>query len=303
MSAGRFHFGGQAVIEGVMMRGPSKVAVAVRTGEKIVLQEEDYRPWTKLHPVLGWPFLRGPVVLLESLILGVRALNYSAAIVAGEEGEELGAIELGMTVVVALLLAIALFILLPAWIGHLVSCCLGSLGQNVVEGSVRLTIFLLYLYFIRSFRDIQRVFQFHGAEHKVINTWEEGAALTVAEAAKRSPLHPGCGTAFILVVLVLSIFIFAFLGEGPWWWRFGSRLALLPLVAGIAYEFLLLSRDHKEKMRLLIAPGLWLQKLTTEEPDASQLEVALTAFQAVLPASDASSAAGGDEDDRKTGRS
>ncbi|HAA89113.1 MAG TPA: DUF1385 domain-containing protein [Peptococcaceae bacterium] len=294
MSRGIFHYGGQAVIEGVMMRGPRRVAVAVRVGEKIVLKQENYRPWAEVYPVLGWPLLRGSVVLLESLILGVRALNYSAALFAGEEGEELGAVELGVTVVVALLMATALFILLPAWAGHLVSCWMGNLGQNAVEGSVRLGVFLLYLYFIRGFQDIQRVFQYHGAEHKVINTFEEGAELTVEEATKRSPLHPGCGTAFLLVVLVLSIFIFAFLGSGPWWWRFGSRLVLLPLVAGIAYEFIRLSRYQKERMKVLILPGLWLQKLTTEEPDASQLEVAITALQAVLPASDSSSAAGGE---------
>lgn len=279
-----FQYGGQAVIEGVMMRGPRAVAVAVRVGDKIVVNEEEYLPWGENYPFLKWPLVRGTVVLIESLILGVRALSLSASLVAGEEeGEGLSSLEIGLTVALALGLATFLFIFLPTWAGHLTRAWLGTWGQNTVEGASRLGIFLLYLVAVGRLRDIRRVFQYHGAEHMVINTFEEGASLTVAEAAKRSPLHPGCGTSFLLVVLVISIFVFALLGNGPWWWKFGARLLLLPLVAGLGYEFIRYARRRRRGLGLLILPGLWLQKLTTGKPDPDQLEVAISALRSVLP--------------------
>ncbi len=279
-----FQYGGQAVIEGVMMRGPRRVAVAVRVGDEIVVKQEDYHPWAKSFPFLGWPLLRGTVVLMESLILGIRALNLSASLVAREEeGESLSSFEIGLTVVGAFMLTIALFILLPTLAGHLTRAWVGTWGQNTVEGITRLGIFLAYLITISRFPDIRRVFQYHGAEHMVINVFEEGASLTVSEAAKRSPLHPGCGTSFLLFVLVISIFIFALLGNGPWWWKFGARLLLLPLVAGLGYEFVRYARRYRQGLGWLVMPGLWLQRLTTGKPDAGQLEVAISAFQSVLP--------------------
>ncbi|MDH7576632.1 MAG: DUF1385 domain-containing protein [Bacillota bacterium] len=279
-----FQYGGQAVIEGVMMRGPRAVAVAVRVGDEILVERKEYLPWAESFPFLKWPLIRGTAVLVESLVLGMRALNLSASLIAGEEeGEGLSPFELGLAVAVALGLTVVLFILLPAWVGHLTRFWLGAWGQNTIEGVTRLGIFLAYLVAIGCFQEIRRYFQYHGAEHMVINTFEEGAGLTVAEAAKRSPLHPSCGTSFLLVVLVVSIFVFALLGNGPWWWKFGARLLLLPLVAGLGYEFIRYARRHRRGLGALILPGLWLQKLTTGQPDADQLEVAILAFQNVLP--------------------
>jgi uncharacterized protein YqhQ len=266
-----------------MMRGPQGIATAVRVGEEIVVRKEDVAPWTEAFSFFKWPLIRGTVVLLESLVLGIKSLSLSASLVSGEDGEEsLGALEIGLTVAFAVLFAIGLFILLPTWLGHIARFQVGIFGQNVIEGVTRLGIFLLYLLVIRRFEDIRRVFQYHGAEHKVINTYEEGADLTVEEVARRSCLHPSCGTSFLLIVLVISILVFALVGNGPWWWKFGARVLLLPLIAGLGYEFIRCSRRYRDRMGLLIAPGLWLQKLTTGEPDAGQIEVAISAFKSVL---------------------
>ena len=286
--AGSFQYGGQAVIEGVMMRGPSSVAVAVRTGDEIVVNREEYVSWADAFPwlkFLKWPLVRGTVVLFESMVMGVRALNQSASLAMGEEESEgLSGWDIFLAVALALVAGVALFILLPAWLGHGARAWgLGIWGQNVVEGVTRLAIFLGYLLGIRCFKDIRRVFQYHGAEHKVINTFEDGADLTVTEAAKRSRMHPSCGTSFLLVVLVISIIIFALLGNGPWWYRFGSRLVLLPVIAGLGYELIRYARLHRHSLcSLLITPGLWLQNLTTGEPDNGMLEVAISAIKAVV---------------------
>jgi uncharacterized protein YqhQ len=255
----------------------------VRVGEEIVIEEEELTPWGELYPFLKWPLVRGTVVLIESMIIGVRTLSRSAALASGEDEEEqLGNWEIALTVVVSLLIGIALFMLLPTWLGHLTRQWFGYWAQNLVEGGTRLVLFLAYIALIRLMPDIRRVFQYHGAEHKTINTYEAGAELTVSEVARRSPRHPSCGTSFLLVVMVLSILIFALLGNGPVWWRFGARLILLPLVAGVSYEFIRYSRLHRDRVGWLIAPGLWLQRLTTEEPDSQMLEVAIKALQSVL---------------------
>jgi len=278
-----FQYGGQAVIEGVMMRGPQKIATAVRSGEEIIIHQEKITPWSDYFSFLKWPLIRGAVVLIESMVIGIRCLNLSASFALSDGEEEgLSNFELAMTVAVALLVATGLFILLPTWLGHLTSGRFPVWVQNLVEGITRLGIFLAYLVGIRAVEDIRRVFQYHGAEHKAINTYEEGAELTVEEVAKRSRQHPSCGTSFILYVLVISIIVFSFLGNGPWWWKFGSRLLLLPLIAGLGYEFIRLSRRYRKQMRFLIAPGLWVQNLTTGEPDPGQIEVAIAALKSVL---------------------
>ncbi len=268
-----------------MMRGPESVAIAVRSGDEIVVSEERYTSWADSKPwlkFLKWPLVRGTVVLFESMVIGVRALNLSAALAMGEEEEGLSGMDIFLAVAIAFLFGIALFILLPTWLGHITRVWLGVWGQNAVEGVTRLGLFLGYLLAIRCFQDIRRVFQYHGAEHKVINTFEDGADLTVAEAAKRSRMHPSCGTSFLLVVLVISIVIFAIVGNGPWWYRFGSRLVLLPVIAGLGYEFIRYTRLHRNSVcSFLIAPGLWLQNLTTGEPDSGMLEVAISAFRSV----------------------
>lgn len=285
-----FQFGGQAVIEGVMMRGPDEMATAVRVGDEIVIHQEKTTSWSDSFSILKWPFIRGTVVLIESMVIGIRTLNLSAYLVSdGDEEENLTPLEMGLTVALAILIAVGLFIILPTWLGHMTRGALNIWGQNLIEGVTRLGIFLIYLLGIRALQDIRRVFQYHGAEHKVINTYEDGADLTVEEVAQRSRLHPSCGTSFLLVVVIISIFVFAFLGNGSWLWKFGARILLLPVIAGLGYEFIRFSRRHREKMKILIAPGLWVQKLTTGEPDSSQIEVAIAALKRVLPppASDA----------------
>ncbi|MDR9756455.1 MAG: DUF1385 domain-containing protein [Thermacetogeniaceae bacterium] len=278
-----FQYGGQAVIEGVMMRGPQRIATAVRSGEEIIIHQEKITPWSDYFSFLKWPLIRGAVVLIESMVIGIRTLNLSASLALGDEEEEgLSTFEMVLTVAVALLVATGLFILLPTWLGHLTSGRFPVWAQNLVEGITRLGLFLAYLLGIRALEDIRRVFQYHGAEHKAINTYEDGAELTVEEVSKRSRQHPSCGTSFILYVLVISIIVFSFLGNGHWWWKFGSRLLLLPLIAGLGYEFIRLSRRYRKQMRFFIAPGLWVQNLTTGEPDPGQIEVAIAALKSVL---------------------
>lgn len=278
-----FQYGGQAVIEGVMMRGPDTRAVAVRRPDQtIVVDEKMVGSLTRRFPVLKAPLVRGVVVLIEALVLGIEALTFSASQATGEE-EELTPWEIIITVGIALAMAVLLFAFLPVAAAHLLnSVAPGAFIQNLIEGLFRIAIFLAYVVAIGRMADIRRVFQYHGAEHKAINTYEDGAELTVEEVSKRSRQHPSCGTSFILYVLVISIIVFSFLGNGHWWWKFGSRLLLLPLIAGLGYEFIRLSRRYRKQMRFFIAPGLWVQNLTTGEPDPGQIEVAIAALKSVL---------------------
>lgn len=280
-----FQYGGQAVIEGVMMRGPGTRAVAVRRPDSsIVVDEKPVGSLTKRVPILKFPLLRGVVMLVESLTLGIEALTFSANQATGEE-EALSAKEIAVTIGVALGLAILLFAVLPTAAAHILDfLASGSLAQNLIEGFIRITIFVVYILAIARLEDIKRVFEYHGAEHKVINAYEAGAELSVAGVQRYSTLHPRCGTSFLLIVMVISILIFSLLGKQVLWWRILSRILLLPLVAGISYELIKLSGKYYSKAicRHLIAPGLWLQKLTTREPDDSQVEVALQAFGTVL---------------------
>ena len=279
-------YGGQAVIEGVMMRGPRESAIAIRlpNGE-IEVTRQPIRAWAT-RPVLKLPILRGFVALLESLVVGTKALTFSAGRATGEEeGEELGLGEIVLTVLVAFGLGLLLFVGLPTGAAHLARGQIsGVVWQNLLEGLIRLVVFFLYIIAISRLKDIQRVFQYHGAEHKAIYTYEAGQELSVENARKFSTLHPRCGTSFLLIVVVVSIFVFAFLGLHPLWWRILSRILLMPLVAGIAYEILKFSARHLESpwLRWLIMPGLLLQKLTTREPDDDQIEVALAALRGVL---------------------
>jgi len=287
--ASNFQYGGQAVIEGVMMRGPSSRAVAVRLPEGgIAVDEKQVGSITKKYPFLKWPLLRGVVALVESLLIGIEALNYSASKALGEE-EELSKTEIVLTIGFALALAVVLFVIVPTGAAHLLKNLFqSSLAQNLVEGALRLVVFLLYVVLIGRLEDIKRVFQYHGAEHKVINAYEAGHDLTVEKVQRFSTFHPRCGTSFLLIVLVLSIFLFASLGHQVLWWRITSRILLLPVLAGISYEALKLSAKYAENFlcRLLITPGRWLQALTTGEPDDSQVEVAISAFDAVLKESE-----------------
>lgn len=288
--AGSFQYGGQAVIEGVMMRGPARIAVAVRCQEGgIVVEEEEAPPWTSLARVLRLPLVRGMVALLESLVIGIRVLTHSANIAADDAGESLSWAELAVTMVLAVTLAVGLFVVLPTVGAHALSL-LGSWGQNLVEGVFRLGVFLAYLVLISRLSDIRRVFEYHGAEHKVIHAYEAGDPLEPAHAAKYPTLHPRCGTSFLLIVLILTIFFFSLIDTPTLGAKIASRILLLPLIAGVGYEMLKFFSRHIDNavVRGLVAPGLWVQKLTTREPDVSQLEVAISALKAVLPAGELS---------------
>ncbi|MEW6725933.1 MAG: DUF1385 domain-containing protein [Bacillota bacterium] len=283
-----FNYGGQAVIEGVMMRGPLTWSVAVRTPDRsIVVEQRKVSSITERFPFLKWPFIRGTVVLFDSLVLGLEALSFSASKAVGEEEKPLTKWEIALTMLVAFALAIVLFVLLPVGVAHLTLPVIkGQVAQNVFEGVLRVAVFLLYVLLVGRMADIKRVFQYHGAEHKVINAHEAGAELTIPNIQRFSTLHPRCGTSFLMVVMVVHIILFSLLPTEPLWWRFLSRLLLLPVVAGLSYEFIKKSSCRGDSLfwKAAMAPGLWLQKLTTREPDDEQIEVALTAFKSVVAA-------------------
>lgn len=282
----KFQYGGQAVIEGVMMRGPSSVSLAVRRSDgEIALECEKNEPIASRHKFLGWPMIRGTVALIESLVIGIRMINRSANLAMDEEEEELSAGEMLGVGLLATVMAVALFVALPTGVVHFTKQYIGGvIAQNLVEGVIRITVFLVYVTAISRMKDIQRVFMYHGAEHKVINTMESGLALEINNIISKSTLHPRCGTSFLLVVMIISILVFAFLGEGTLLWRILSRLIVLPIVAGLGYEFIKITGrfSHQGWAKILMAPGLWLQGLTTREPDQDQIEVAVCALKAVL---------------------
>ena len=277
--------GGQAVIEGVMMRGFGKVATAVREPDgNIKVQVKSISSIAERYPILKLPLLRGAVSLFESLILGMKSLSFSAQ-AAGEEDEQLSDRELIGTVILAVALACVLFLAIPTAAAKLFHTLTDDpIILNLAEGFLRLIIFLAYLFAISRMKDIRRVFQYHGAEHKTIFCYEAGLPLTVENVKKFPRLHPRCGTAFLLIVMLVSIFVFAFLGWPELWLRILSRIILLPLVAGLSYEIIRFSaRSDNSIVKLATLPGLWLQYLTTREPDDSMIEVAIKSLEAVLP--------------------
>jgi uncharacterized protein YqhQ len=282
-----FNYGGQAVIEGVMMRGAKQMCVAVRAPDnEIVVHCEPLNPRIYASFISKIPFLRGLTMLWDTLGLGIRTLLFSAevAVQEDEEVEFSGPVAWG-TVAVSLTLAVAVFFVGPLLLLKLVDRFIASaLISNLLEGFIRLGLFLGYVWAIGFIPDIQRVFGYHGAEHKTINAYEADEALTVEAVGRHTVVHPRCGTAFLLVVMVISILVFALLGRPPLLLRILSRIVLIPVIAGIAYEFVKFSARHQDKwlMRVLIAPGLWLQGFTTREPDASMLEVSIAALRRLL---------------------
>ena len=279
--------GGQAVIEGVMMRGAAgNIAVAVRqpNGE-IIVDKMSAGTIADKYPILKKPFLRGIVVLCESLVLGMKALSYSAQI-SGEDDEQITGKEMAMTIAFSVVLAIALFIVLPTWsMRFLKGWTENPMALNLFEGLLRMLIFLIYISAISMMKDIQRVFQYHGAEHKTIFAYEAGLPLEVANVRGFKTLHPRCGTNFLMIVMIISLFVFTFLGWPNLLERILSRIILMPVIAGVSYEIIRYAGSHMEHgwVRKAILPGLYLQKLTTREPDDSQIEVAIAALKAVLP--------------------
>lgn len=277
--------GGQAVIEGVMMRHKNTMAIAVRTpDDEISLYKETLFPAAEKFPVLKLPVLRGVVAFIESLVLGVRALTISAnKALPEEEEEDLTAFQLTLTVFLAILLAVVLFFLLPTLLVRYLASLLPQhpVLLNLTEGVIRLVIFFSYLLLVSRMKDVRRVFEYHGAEHKTISCFEAGEPLVLANVRKYSTLHPRCGTSFLLLVMAVSILLFSFFGWPSLPRRLLLRLLLLPVVAGVSYELIQLA-GRFSFFRYLTAPGIWLQRLTTREPDDDQLAVAIKAVETVL---------------------
>ncbi len=287
----KFNYGGQAVLEGVMMRGRKQMAVAVRAPDgQIVVHEEPLTAAIYTKKWGQWPFLRGLGMLWDALGLGMRSLLWSADVAMKEEGQEevkfTGPVA-WTTIAVSLAFSVALFFLLPTAAGKwLTPEGAGALFTSVIEGVIRLGLFLGYLWLIGFMPDIRRVFAYHGAEHKTINAYEAGAQLTPEVVAKYSTAHTRCGTGFLLSVMIISILVFAPFHFDNLFLRLASRILLVPVVAGIAYEFMRFNASHQHWawVRALTAPGLGLQRLTTREPEPAMLECAIAALKPVLAA-------------------
>ena len=293
--------GGQAVLEGVMMRGPKDIAVAVRKSDgEIVVDKKPVSSITAKYPFLKWPIIRGVVNFIESMILGVKTLMFSAELYdTGEEDPtyEPSKFDLWLekvfgnkdvviytSVIISLFLAVGLFIFLPAMITKYTTWFIQhDVVRSLIEGCVRMGIFVLDIFLVSRMKDIQRVFQYHGAEHKTIACYEHGEELTVENVKKYSRLHPRCGTSFLIEVMIISVIVFSFISWNNIWVRMGLKLLLMPLVAGIAYEFIKLAgRSDHPVVQLINKPGLWLQYLTTREPDGEQIEVGIRSLEEVL---------------------
>jgi uncharacterized protein YqhQ len=284
--------GGQAVIEGVLMRSLSGYSIAVRQPNgNVAIKKDKLVSITKKYPFLKFPVIRGSVVLIQSLILGIRALNYSASVASeNEEGEqEMSNWAVASSMLMALALGIGIFILAPLGITNLIRHYLmpsmSNFTYNVIDGVIRTIFFFVYIVSISFLDEIRRVFQYHGAEHKTVYTFEANEDLTVENARKKSTLHPRCGTTFLMFVLAISIVVFSLVpSTAPFVIKFLARVVLIPLIAGLAYEIIRFSARHLANpfCRALVQPGYWLQKITTKEPDDSQLEIAITALREAL---------------------
>lgn len=311
--------GGQAIIEGVMMRGPEKTAMAVRKPDGEIECKIDDNGTKKSSRFLRLPIVRGCVNFIGSLVVGMKAIMFSAEFMDLEEeeeteskfdkwleekfGDKIKDIVIYVAIALSLVMSVGLFILLPTAIAQGIQWIFGKVGFaefaksgafiSTTEGIVKMVIFLSYMYLVSKMKDIRRVFEYHGAEHKTIACYEAGEELTVENVRKHSRFHPRCGTSFLLIVMIVSIILYALLpsfgGEGVGavqrlLLRMGTRLLLLPVVAGLSYEMIKLAgRSKKACVKLLTKPGLWLQRLTTNEPDDSQIEVAIHSMLAVIP--------------------
>lgn len=284
------NYGGQAVIEGVMMRGKKAAAIAMRgPGGEIIIHKEELNKIYQSR-IMQVPFLRGLIGLYDALVLGMKALTISANVQTGEE-EKIEGPALFMTFALSMVIAVGIFFLIPAGLGQAVerywewNAWLG----NLLEGLVRLMFLILYMWGIGQMEDIKRVFSYHGAEHKVINTFEAGVELVPEKVKSFSLEHPRCGTAFLLIVVLFSIFLFTALGPMTLFWRLVSRVLLLPALAGVAYEYLRWTAEnqHHPVIKWLIKPNLALQRLTTNEPSLEIIEVSIAAFNAMREAEEA----------------
>lgn len=280
--AENFHYGGQAIIEGVMIRGRKSIVTAVRHPSKGLTVATHPLPTAYTGRVRKIPVLRGVVILVETLFLGAKTMFYSANVSLEEEGEKISGRMVGAIVAVSLVSGVALFFLAPLFLAKLLDPHITSpLLFNLIEGGFRLAIFLIYLKAITLLPDVKRVFAYHGAEHKAINAYEDAAPLEVEAARKYGTAHVRCGTNFMFSVLIIAIFVFALVGSQPIWLMALSRILLIPVIAGVAYEITHFNARHTRSslVRAALTPGLRLQSLTAKAPDDSQLEVALSALK------------------------
>lgn len=290
--------GGQAVIEGVMMKGPKRYSIAVRRPDhKIEVKLEKYQPASEKHAICKAPFIRGIVNFAESLAVGMKTLSYSSSFYEEDEvetkadkviknvfKEKAESVIMGLTLLVSVVLAVALFMMLPAVIAEFIGKWVENrIVLSLIEGVIRLLIFILYVLLISQMEDIKRVFMYHGAEHKTINCYEAGEELTPENVARHSRYHKRCGTSFLFIVMVVSIFVFMFINAEQMWLRFLLRLLLIPVVAGISYEFIRFAgRTDNALMNVLSKPGMWIQQLTTKNPNEEMIQVAIISVEAVL---------------------
>ncbi len=297
----RTSIGGQALIEGILMRGPKKQAIVCRTQDGLVEKTEELKFIKDRYPILGWPFIRGCATFLDSMVKGMQALTYSAELVPMEEQGEPDKLDqwiekhfpedkaqkliIGVAVAMGIALAVLLFVFLPAFIVGLIKPLTQSyLVRNLSEGLLRVVILLLYMRLCCCMSDIKRLFSYHGAEHKTIFCYEHGKPLTVENVREESRFHPRCGTSFLLVVVVVSILVNAVVRLDNTFARMGCHLLLLPVVVGISYEINRWCGRHDNWLSaILSAPGKWLQHMTTNEPDDSMIECAIRAMELVIP--------------------
>ncbi len=284
LSAAKMPVGGQAVIEGVLMRGPERWGLAVRRNDGTIWKTSWLnRPWSS-RGIWRFPVFRGMATMAEMLVTGTKALSRSAQVALDEEEESFSAWELAFSLVLALGAVIFLFVLLPLWIadGAQTFFGLGYTARHVVEGVARALAFIGYVAVIGLWKEMRRVLAYHGAEHKTINAWEADACMKPHVVSRYSRIHPRCGTSFLVVVVAVSILVFAAVGGGVWWWRILSRILFLPVVVGISYELIRIASRGGTLGKWLMAPALSLQFLTTREPDEGQIEVALSSLNKAL---------------------
>jgi len=277
----KFRYGGQAVIEGVMIRGQKAVVTAVRRPNGEVITNS--RPLPSLYT--GWmrktPLLRGVIVIIEAMVLGISSLLYSANVSLEEEEEELSGKTVWLMIAVAVALAVVLFLIIPLFLTRLINPYIGSsLVFHLIEGAIRLVIFIAYLKLVGLLPDIRRVFTYHGAEHKAVNAYEHGVPLEVEAVKEYSKAHVRCGTSFLFVVLLIAIVVFALVGRPSLWLMILSRILLIPVIAALGYEFIHFGANHAGNplIKMVLFPGLWLQGMTTREFEDDQIEVALVAL-------------------------
>lgn len=278
-------YGGQAVVEGVMMRGRDVWAIAVRKPDATIhIESHDIDSVAARHVILRKPGLRGVIALGQAMSIGFKALSISARESSPEE-EQLSSRQMALSMTIAAVIFLGIFIVLPAvafrWVGHHIG---SSVVVNALEGVFRVLLFLGYLLIIGRMKEIRRVFEYHGAEHKTIAAFEHRDPLDHEHVDRYSTLHVRCGTNFLLLVMVITIFVFAVFGNPGIWWRIGSRIVAIPIIAGIAFEMLRLGARFPNSLviRGLMTPGLWLQKVTTQPPDEAQIDVAIASFNEVL---------------------